>query len=98
MDKQELISTHILCSRYNIEIGFVDELNRMGLIQIELIEEKPFIHNDQLNRLEKIIRLYHDLELNLEGIDVVFHLLEKEEALRKEVIELRNRLRLYEGD
>lgn len=97
MNTQDLIPTHTLCAHYDIEITFVNELDEMGLIHIELIEEKPFIHSDQLNRLEKIMRLYHDLELNLEGIDVIFHLLEQQEALNKEVKELRSRLRLYEG-
>ncbi|WMN06610.1 chaperone modulator CbpM [Marivirga arenosa] len=98
MKTQELISTYTLCSQYNIEISFVDELNKMGLITIELIEEKPFIHHDQLNKFEKIMRLYHELELNLEGIDVVFHLLEKQEALHQQIKALQNRLKLYEGE
>ena len=36
--------------------------------------------------------------MNLEGIDVVFNLLEKERDLRNELIALKNRLRLYEND
>jgi len=78
MKEQQLISTQILCSRYNIEISFVDTLNKMGLIQIEIIEQNQYIHQDQISDLEKIIRLHNELNVNLEGIDVVFNLLEKE--------------------
>jgi len=93
-----LVPTKTICTHYNIEISFVDELSKMGLIQIEVIEHDQFIHQDQIGDLEKIIRLHHELDLNLEAIDVVFNLLEKERKLRKELITLKNRLRLYESD
>jgi hypothetical protein len=70
----------------------------MGLIHIEVIEQNHFIHQDQIGDLEKIIRLHNELNVNLEGIDVVFNLLEKERALRQELNALKNRLRLYEND
>ena len=98
MNEKPLISTQALCLHYNIEISFVDALNKMGLIQIEIIEQNQFIHQDQIGDLEKIIRLYNELNVNLEGIDVVFNLLEKERELRNELIALKNKLRLYEND
>ncbi len=98
MIEKHLISTQTLCSHYNIEISFVDALNKMGLIEIEIIEQNQFIHQDQISDLEKIIRLHNELNVNLEGIDVVFNLLEKERELRNELIVLKNRLRLYEND
>ena len=61
-----MIPTQTICSRYDIEISFVDELNRMGLITIEIIEQNHFIHQDQITDLEKIIRLYNELNLNLD--------------------------------
>ena len=98
MKDQHLIPTETICLHYNIEISFVDTLNEMGLIQIEIIEQNQFIPKDQINTLEKIIRLHHELKVNLEGIDVVFNLLEKEKQLRDELNTLRNRLRLYESE
>ncbi len=98
MIEKHLISTQTLCSHYNIEISFVDALNKMGLIEIEIIEQNQFIHQDQISDLEKIIRLHNELNVNLEGIDVVFNLLEKERELQNELIVLKNRLRLYEND
>ena len=98
MNEKPLISTQTICLQYNIEISFVNEINKMGLIQIEIIEQNQFIHQDQIGDLEKIIRLHNDLNVNLEGIDVVFNLLKKERALQNELIALRNRLRLYEND
>lgn len=97
MNKKHFISTQTICSHYDIEISFVDAINKMGLIQIEIIEQNQFIHQDQINNLEKIIRLHSELNVNLEGIDVVFNLLEKERELRTELNILKNKLRFYEN-
>ncbi|MEO6883858.1 MAG: chaperone modulator CbpM [Bacteroidia bacterium] len=98
MKTNDLISTEILCSHYDIEISFVNALNEMGLIKIEIVEQNQFIHQDQISDLEKIIRLHNELSVNLEGIDIVFNLLEKEQQLRHELTILKNKLRLYEED
>lgn len=92
-----LVSTQTLCLHYDIEISFVNELSQMGLIQIEIIEQKQFIHQDQISNLEKIIRLHNELHLNLEGIDIVLNLLETEQQLRNELHILKNKLQLYEN-
>ncbi|MDD4150512.1 MAG: chaperone modulator CbpM [Bacteroidales bacterium] len=96
--EKNLISITTLCSTYEIEISFIDALYKTGLIQIVIIEHNQFIHQDQISDLEKMIRLYHELNVNIEGIDVVFNLLEKEKELREELNTLKNRLRLYENE
>ena len=98
MTEKKLIAVSTLCTHYEIEITFVDELYKMGLIQVEVVEQDRFIHQEQISDLEKMIRLHHELNVNLEGIDVVFNLLEKERLLRSELEALKNKLRLYEND
>lgn len=96
MVETHLIAIKTICLNYGIENSFVEELNEIGLIHIEFIEKDQYIHQDQLSDLEKMIRLHDELNLNLEGIDVVFNLLQKEIALKQELTMLRNRLKLYE--
>lgn len=98
MSDQLLIPAQTLCLHYSIEFSFIDALDKMGLIRIEIVEQNQFIHQDQIRDLEKIIRLHNELNVNLEGIDVVLNLLEKEQKLLNELNEVRNRLRLYEND
>ena len=98
MIEKKLISTQTICTQYSVEVSFVDSLNKMGLIQLEVVEQKQFIHVNDIGLLEKIIRLHHELNINLEGIVVVLNLLEKEKALRNELITLQNKLRVYEND
>jgi hypothetical protein len=44
-----------------------------------------------------MIRMHQELDVNIEGIDVVFNLLQKIDGLQNELTALKNRLRLYES-
>ncbi len=98
MSVQNLILIETLCPHYEIEISFFEDLSNHGLITIETIEERQFIHQDDISELEKMIRLYFELNVNLEGIDIVLNLLQKEKEMKEELNMLRNRLKLYEGE
>ena len=55
----------------------MDSLKEYGLVEFTLIDEAPFVTIKQLSELEKLIRLHYDLDINLEGIDAIIHLLKK---------------------
>jgi len=95
---REFISTETLCLHYNIEVSFIDAITLVGLIEVEIINQNRCVHQNQIGTLEKIIRLHYELNVNLEGIDIVFNLLEKEHLLQNEIIELKNRLSRYEKE
>jgi len=46
--------------------------------------------------LEKFVRFYYELDINLEGIETISHLLERVNALQDELTMLKNRLGIYE--
>ncbi len=98
MAKKKFIEVKAICSQYEVEYSFVHSLSEIGLIELQIIEEHPYLHQDQVGDLEKMIRLHTELHVNLEGIDVVFNLLKQEQHLRDELIALKNRLRRYEDD
>ena len=97
MKSENFIPLNHLCSHYQVEISFFYNLNEMGLIEIKTIEQSPYIHEDKLIDIEKIIRMHHELEVNIEGIDVIFNLLKKLDAKENELISIKNRLRIYEN-
>ena len=98
MGTEYLISLDEFCANHNIEISFVSSLQQSGLIDITTVEEAGFIEADQLQRLEKFIRLYYELDINLEGIETVNYLLQRINSMQHEIIALRNKLRIYETD
>jgi hypothetical protein len=96
MQKEYLIAVEEFCVSHDIEISFISTLQQTGLIEITTIKETGFIDAGQLQQLEKFIRLYYELDINMEGIETITHLLQRINNLQDEIIVLRNRLRLYE--
>jgi len=98
MITENFIPLNELCLHYQVEQSFFSNLNEIGLIEIEIIEQSQYLHQDKINDVEKMIRLHQELNVNLEGIDVVFNLLQKLENLQDELISVTNRLRAYEHE
>lgn len=97
MQTEKLIAVDIFCAIHNIEISFISSLKQIGMIEIITIEKAEFIDVNQLQELEKIIRFYYELDINLEGIETITHLLQRINLLQNEVLLLKNRLLLYES-
>jgi MerR HTH family regulatory protein len=96
MQTEHLIPAREFCASHNIEISFIRSLQESGLIEIATIQEAGFIHTDQLQQLEKIVRLYYEMDINLEGIETITHLLQRVNSMQDEIILLKNKLRFYE--
>jgi hypothetical protein len=97
MKTDNWILLQTISSHYQIELSFFNHLKDLGLIEIEVMDQSPFVNENQMYNLERMIRLHHELDVNPEGIDVVFNLLQKIEHLQKDLISTQNRLRLYEN-
>ncbi len=94
----DFIAVNEFCVHHNIEISFIDLLQQNGLIKLRIIESKYFVEKEQLPQLEKFVRFYYDLDINLEGIETITYLLQRIEILQNEIIKLKNRLLFYEYD
>jgi hypothetical protein len=96
MKTEYLIAIDEFCSNHNVEISFITSLQHSGLIEITLVEESYFIEPDQLPQLEKFTRLFYEMDINVEGIETIAHLLQRMNNMHDELTSLRNRLRFYE--
>lgn len=97
MSTENFIPLNTLCLHYKVTLSFFYNLNENGLIEIQEIEKNQYIHQDSLHEIEKIIRMHQDLNVNIEGIDVVLNLLKKIDALKTELQSVRRRLTIYEN-
>lgn len=96
MNTEELISTREICSHYQVEISFIRELQSRELLEVKTTGEDSFLESHRLRDLERFISLYYELDVNLEGIEVVDRLLHQLNEARERMRQLENRLRLYE--
>jgi hypothetical protein len=97
MSKEKFIQINQLCTHYEVEMSLFSELKELGIIEILTIEDGYFIHEEKISIVEKVVRMQKDLNLNLEGVDIVLNLLEKIDNLQSELNTVKNRLRLYEN-
>ncbi len=96
MESNELIPVHHFCITHSVELSFVESLQQYGLVEITHIHEERYFKESQLEELEKFVRLHYDLDINIEGIEAITHLLEKIQEMQARNIQLQNRLGLYE--
>ena len=96
MENEHLISADEFCTHYNIEFSFMNALQENGLIEMMTIEENCFIDANQLQKLEKYARWHYDLNINVEGIEVIEEMLARIRNMQREITALRNNLRFYE--
>jgi hypothetical protein len=95
MENERLISAHVFCSHYHVELAFINALKEYGLIELTAIEDDYFIDRNELLKLEQYTRWHYDLEINLQGIEVIEHLLNRVRSLQDEIKTLKNELKLY---
>ena len=96
MEEEKLISIKTLCTQYSVPETFVQSLREYELIETHTNGNVEYIKLTHLHRIEKMIRLHYELEINLEGLDVVNNLLQQLMELQNENQRLKNRLKLYE--
>lgn len=96
MKYDNLILISEVCKHYRLDRSFFDVLDQNDLLEPVYYENEYFIEIEYLPRLEKIIRFQQDLNVNLEGIAVIFELLDKVDLLQNENRRLRNRLDIFD--
>ncbi len=90
MKSKETITIEDCSNFYSVEVAFIRELDNHGLIELTHSKESYTIGHDQLSLLEKYMHLHYDLDVNLEGIEVISHLLQKIDRLQTEVRRFKN--------
>lgn len=98
MEERQYYSAREFCQHHHIEISFLYSLQEYGLLDVPEKAQDLLLTPEQLETLEKLVRLHYDLHINLEGLDAIHHLLNRVEDLQQEVLSLRARLRLHEDN
>lgn len=92
MEKNELVPAEEFCIYHNIEYSFINSLESSGLLSITSVGQSSYIPANEIQKLEKFVRLHYDLEINLEGIETINHLLEKIEEMQREILQLKSKI------
>ena len=93
--ENNLIAVEDICTHHHVEVTFIKSLEDFGLIQTTIVKKSVYMDLEELSKLERYLRLSHDLEINLEGLHAVSYLLEQLNHMQKEVSALKNELNYY---
>ena len=96
MEQTDMIVLDEFCTSHQVEVSFVRTLEEHGLIETITINETLYIQENELSKLEQIVRLHQELNINSEGADAIINLLKRIENMQNEITVLRNKLSFYE--
>ncbi len=98
MQTEQLIPINVFCTSHEVELSFIQTLVQSGLIDVTVSEEQSYVPAEQLEPLEKMVRLYYDLDINVEGIETINYLLQRIQQLQRQLKQANNRLQVYEKE
>jgi len=93
--ENKLIPVEEICAYHHVEINFIQSLEDFGLIHTTIKKKTAFLPIAELTKLEQYLRLAQDLEINLEGIYAVSHLLNQVQEMQDEIQALKNEINYY---
>ena len=82
---------------YKIHESFIDSLHESGLIRIVSQDNNQFVECDDISELEQFIRWFYDMDINVEGIEALHHMLSRVKSLQEELHRLQEELRFYKS-
>lgn len=93
---KDVITVNDFCVYHNVEYTFIDYLADAGLVKVKSINKTNCIPIDEIQKLERLVRLHNELEINEPGVATINNLLQKLDEMQHEMSYLRSRLSLYE--
>lgn len=96
MKEETYILIQHYCETTEVDPEFIEQLFEYGLIQHLEHGDAPAILQEELPRIERMARLHYDLDINLEGLQVIAHMREKLIQMQKEMLELQRKLKRFE--
>jgi len=96
MKEESYILIQHFCETTSVDPEFIEQLLEYGLIQHVVQGNEPAVHQEELPVLERMVRLHYDLDINLEGLQVISHMRQKMIQMQKEMLELERKLKRFE--
>lgn len=96
METNNLVLIEQFCSNCDVEFSFINSLNDYGLIEIIVYDNRKYISHEQLKDLERAIQFHYELNINLEGIEVIDNLLKQINDLQRELRIVKHKASLFD--
>jgi hypothetical protein len=92
MDERKYLSIEQICHSYQVSPSLLVAMEEYELIEIEYTNDEGYLGMEELAKLERLLRLNQDLDINVAGLCVVHELLEERKTLREELNRLKRQM------
>lgn len=96
MEKENYILLQDFCEVTKAKPEFLMQLFEHDLIQHITYNNTPAIHQKELPTIERMLRLHYDLNVNIEGLQIITHMREKMMLLQEEILLMKRKLKRFE--
>ena len=92
------IAIEEFCSHHGVQVTLVREFADFGLVHLQEQEQKAFVPEEEIEKLERMIRLHSELGINKEGLEIILNMRDQLVSLNSELETIRYRLRQLEEE
>lgn len=96
MKNESYILIQHFCETTSVDPEFIEQLFEFELIHHIELDDSPALLKEELPILERMVRLHYDLDINLEGLQVIAHMREKMIRMQEELLALERKLKRFE--
>ncbi|CAN5911796.1 hypothetical protein BH24BAC1_BH24BAC1_40730 [soil metagenome] len=83
---------------HGLDLTVIREFVEFGLVEVHEVDQEECLPAEDLQRVERLTRLYQELGINKEGIDIILNLREQLISLQEEKEALQYRLQQLEQE
>ena len=86
------------CTHHGVQVTLVREFADFGLVQLQEEEQKAVLPEAEIEKLERLLRLYNELGINKEGLEIILNMRDQLVSLHSELETIKYRLKQLEEE
>lgn len=98
MKTSSFIRIEQVCTHCQVDEAFIHTLHELGHVELIVDGKEYGIPEEQLKSVESLIFFHTELQINIEGIDAIAHLLKRMVDLQEELMQVKKALHVYRVD
>lgn len=92
------ISIEEFCTHHGVQVTLIREFADFGLVHLQEEAQKALVPEVEIEKLERMLRLYNELGINKEGVEIILNMRDQLVSLNSELETIRYRLKQLEQE
>lgn len=94
--EHKLIKFKDVCVHHKLDDVFITQIQEFEMVKIVLKNNIQYISTEEMPVIERVIRLHYDLNINMEGIEVIQQMRSRIENLQEMVHQLKQQIAIHQ--